>query len=289
MPSEQQPARSELSGWSFLKSPRWIGYYVLIIVFSIVCVLLGNWQFDRRAEAQAEIARIDNNYDADIVPLEVALPSLNSFDLDGNKWQPVELTGTYLGEPYLARNRPGQDGVGSLLIHPILLTSGDVFFVDRGWVNVNASDGVPSALPMPAEGEVTVTVRLREGEKQLDGRESVGRTVASIHLPELEGFLERNAYTGAYGQLISESPAAETGILPPRPERDEGPHLSYALQWYVFILIVLGGAWYAARLEYRSINADSESVKQAEAKKIARKRRRGPSDAEEEDALLDAG
>ena len=39
-------------GWSFLRSRRWLGYFALFIVFSIACVWLGNWQFERRAEAR---------------------------------------------------------------------------------------------------------------------------------------------------------------------------------------------------------------------------------------------
>lgn len=279
---------AEAIGWSFLRSRRWFGYYALIAVFSIVCVLLGNWQFDRRAQAQAEIARIDKNYDAAPIPVEAALHSHESFDIDANKWQPVVLTGTYLGEPFLARNRPGEQGVGSILIHPLRLADGTLFFVDRGWIPVSAAEGLPDDLPMPSGGDVEVVVRLRASEAPVQGRESTGQTLASINASELSETLQQPAYTGAYGQLISETPAGEHGTLPPKPERDEGPHLSYALQWYVFILIALGGAWYAATLEYRSLNAGSKELEAALARARERKRKRGLTDAEEEDAYLDA-
>src|SRR5690606_34462896 len=117
-------------------------------VFSIACVFLGNWQFDRRAEARAEIERIDTNFDAPAIALEEALPTRQSFDLDANKWLPVTLTGHYIDDPYLARNRAAPQGVGSLLIHPFQLQDGSIFFVDRGWVDVNASEGIPEVLPM---------------------------------------------------------------------------------------------------------------------------------------------
>lgn len=276
-------------GWSFLRSSRWLGYYALIIVFSIVCVLLGNWQFDRRDQARAEIQRIDNNYDAPPVPLEDALPELQSYNEDANKWHPVRITGTYQDEPYLARNRPAQNSVGSLVIHPLTMPDGSVFYVDRGWVDVNAtdSDAGEVSLPQPASGEVEVTVRLRESESPVDGRENVGRTLGSINLQNLAQQMGVTAYTGAYGQVVSETPSGETGLLAVKPERDEGPHLSYALQWYVFILIVIGGAWYAATLEYRSLNSGSTRIATKDAQKSERKRKRGLTDAEEEDALLD--
>lgn len=275
-------------GWSFLRSRRWVGYFALLLVFSIACVWLGNWQFERRAEARAEIARIDSNYDAPAVPLGEVLHGPTEFDNDAHKWRTVELHGRYVGETYLARNRPGPNGVGSNLIQAFRLDDGSVFFVDRGWVAVAATDEIPPGLPAAPEGEATVLARLRASEASITGRSSAGHTVASINLPELARVTgtEEHAYTGAYGQLVSESPEAPTGTLAERPARDEGPHLSYALQWYVFIIIAVIGVAYGARQEYRGMNAEGESVLREDARRAERKRRRGPSDADEEDALL---
>lgn len=286
-------------GWSFLRSPRWLGYFAMLLVFSIACVWLGNWQFERRAEARAEIARIDRNYDAGAMPLAEVVPDPAAFDEDRWKWQTVEVSGEYAGDPFLARNRPSAGGVGSNLIQALRLDDGRYLFIDRGWVAVSGIDaGTDEALrglPSPAEGEVTVQARLRASEPSIAGRDAAGRSVPSINVPlmvQIAGVDPADAYLGAYGQLVSEAPAGETGALAERPERDEGPHLSYALQWYVFILIAMIGVAYAARQEYRGLNAgdDSahgESVRREDRRRAERKKRRGPSDAEEEDALLD--
>ncbi|NLA64394.1 MAG: SURF1 family protein [Leucobacter sp.] len=277
-------------GWSFLRSRRWLGYFALLIIFSIACVWLGNWQFERRAQAQAEIARIDANYDAVAVPLAEAIADPTQFDEDTLKWQPVVLHGHYTGETFLARNRPGPGGVGSNLIHAFLTDAGTVFYIDRGWVAVSGTDEVPADLPKPPTGQTTVTARLRAAEPQIAGRTSAGRFVASVHPTELAALDDEQAqiYSASYGQLISEEPAGATGALAARPERDEGPHLSYALQWYVFIIIAAVGVGYAARQEYRGLNAEHESVVRDEQRREARKKRRGPTDADEEDALLDS-
>lgn len=274
-------------GWRFLASRRWIGYAALLLIFSIACVWLGNWQFERRAEARAEIERIDANYDAPAIPLETALTGLDSFDENAHKWQTVRMTGSYEGDPFLARNRPGVEGVGSNLIQALRLTDGRIFFVDRGWVAVRGTDDVDSSvLPAAPRGEVSVLARLRASEPAIQGRSASGRSVPSIDAVELARHFSGEAYTGAYGQLVSETPAGEHGVLATRPERDEGPHLSYALQWYVFIVIALLGVAYAARQEYRALNADSETVLRGERQRAERRTRRRPSDAEEEDALL---
>lgn len=277
-------------GWSFLRSRRWLGYFALLIVFSIACVWLGNWQFERRAEARAEIARIDANYDAAPLALADVVPDPSQFDEQAHKWQPVQLHGEYVGDTYLARNRPGPNGVGSNLVQAFRNDDGSLVFIDRGWVNVTGADEVPGDLPAAAAGEITVIARLRASEPEITGRSSAGNSVASINLPELERLSGAPAgttvYTGAYGQLVSEQPAGETGVLAAKPERDEGPHLSYALQWYVFIIIASIGVVYGARQEYRGMNAEGASVKREDARRAERKKRRGLSDAEEEDALL---
>lgn len=284
-----RPSAEKELGWRFLLSRRWLGYFALLIIFAIACVWLGNWQFERRAQARAEIARIDANYDAEAVPLAEAVPELDSFDEDAHKWQPVELHGAYTGEVYLARNRPGPNGVGSNLIQPFQNNDGTIIFIDRGWVPISGTDEIPADLPVADAGETIVTARLRAGEPEITGRTSAGNSVASINLPELARLnsTSDSSYTGAYGRLIEESPASETGIPAERPERDEGPHLSYALQWYVFILIAGIGVGYAARQEYRGLNAEGESVKREDQRRAERKERRGLSDAEEEDALLE--
>ncbi|MFT4232517.1 MAG: SURF1 family protein [Leucobacter sp.] len=288
-------AGSDWIGWGFLCSARWAGYSAMLLVFSIACVLLGNWQFDRRAEARAEIARIDANYDGAPTPLAEELPDRAAFDEDAQKWRTVEMTGEYFGEPYLARNRPGPEGVGSDLVQPLRTDGGGVFFVDRGWVPVDGGAAERGEidladLPQAPEGEVRVIVRLRASEPAIPGRTAAGLTVASIQLPELARLagVEGEAYTGAYGMLVAEDPAGEHGVLPAKPERDEGPHLSYAVQWYIFIVIACIGVAYAARREYRSLNAGSEIVREQDRRSAERRRRLGPSDAEEEDALLDA-
>lgn len=286
---------SQPVGWAFLRSRRWLGYFALLIVFSIACVLLGDWQFARRAEARAEIERIDRNYDAPAMAIEEAVPDPASFDESLRKWQTVDLTGEYEGDPFLARNRPGGGGVGSDVIQALRLEDGRVFFVDRGWVPVAGTDDVPDALATAPEGRVEVSARLRASEPRIAGRDAAGRSVPSIDVPlmaEIAGFSPDEVYLGAYGQLASERPPGTTGTLAERPERDEGPHLSYALQWYVFILIAGVGVAYAARQEYRSLNAGDtsvhgESVRREDRRRAERRSRRGPSDAEEEDALLD--
>ncbi len=286
---------SDQPSWGFLRSKRWAGYTGLVVVFSIVCALLGQWQFDRRAQARAEIARIDANYANAALPLEEVLPSLDAYSDDDDKWQTVEMTGEYEERVLLVRNRPNQQSVGFDMLALFRTDSGNVFVVNRGWIDAGNTPEEPGKIVAPPEGRVTVHARLKESEPEIPGRETSGDMLATINLNDVADLVEQPTYTGGYGLLSAEFDAAteeplsaEAGILQPKPERDEGPHLSYALQWYVFIIMAWIGLAYAIRMEYRSLYPQSERTKRQDKKTAERKQRRGLDDGEIEDALLDA-
>ena len=137
-----------MSEWRFVLSRQWAGYLALTVIFAIVCCALGTWQLNRRAEALAEVARIDANYDADPVPVAEALPDLAAFDVD-QRWQVVALTGEFLvDEEVVVRNRPFEGSSGFEVITPFRLDDGTVFMVDRGWIAQN-SQGRPSEAAPP--------------------------------------------------------------------------------------------------------------------------------------------
>lgn len=276
-----------MTDWRFLLHRRWAGYLALTIVFAIVCSALGAWQFNRRAEALAELARIDANYDAPAVPVTEALPDPAAFDID-ERWQVVALSGEYLADDeVVVRNRPFGGSSGFEVITPFRLHDGTVFMIDRGWIAQNA-DGRPSDIPPPPAGEVQVEARLKAGEGRIEGRTSTGAEFATIDLPELAERVGEPSYTGAYGVLVQSRADAETPPLAaPRPERDEGPHLSYALQWYVFALLGFIGLAWAANQERKALAAASGAVDTTGRVRRVPKEPKRDADADLEDGVLD--
>lgn len=276
-----------MRGWHFAFNRRWFGYLAAALAFALACVLLSQWQLDRRDEAVVEINRIVANYDKPAVPVDEALPSLDSFE-EGDKWLPVTVEGEYLvDEQILARNRPYNGNPGFEVLTPLLTTDGTVFIVDRGWLPGGSKD-LPDVVPAPPEGQVTVTARLKAGEPALAGRSAPAGQVATVELELIAESLDYPAYTGAYGLLASESPAVSEMPLPAvKPMPDEGPHLSYAVQWIVFALFGFFGLGYALRQEYRLVNADDPEERARAAIRRDRASKRKRSDADIEDELLD--
>ena len=263
---------------------RWGGYIVLVIVFAIACGLLSWWQWSRRADAVAEIQRIETHYDAPPVPVGEVLADVDSWSID-DEWVPVSLEGHYLlDQQLLVRNRPydGQSGFDVLV--PFQLDDGRVFVVDRGWVPVGSSVEAPDSVPAAPGGDVTVVARLKAGEPEIPGRSAPTGQLATIHLPSVADLTGAETYTGAYGLLASETPAPAEAppAAAPRPAEDEGPHLSYALQWIAFGILAFIGLFWAIRRERRI--AALPASEQAAAR--APKRRRS-EDSDYEDSVLD--
>lgn len=275
-----------MNDWRFLRSPRWAGYLALVIVFAIACCALGTWQLNRRAEALAEVARIDANYDAEAIPVAEALPDPAGFDID-QRWRVVALSGEYLAEEeVVVRNRPFEGSSGFEVVTPFRLDDGTVFMVNRGWI-AQDSDGRPSAYDPAPSGHVDLEARLKAGEGRIAGRTSTGIEFATIDLDELAERVGEPSYTGAYGILVQDgADADEPPLAAARPVRDEGPHLSYALQWFVFALLGFVGLGWAANQERRGL-AEASGSRDAPTAPRERKPSRERRDADVEDEILD--
>lgn len=277
-----------MKGWAFIRSRRWLGYLAFVVVFAIACVLLSQWQFARRTEAVEASQKIVVNYDSAPVPLNSALPRLDSL-AGAQEWKPVVLEGTYLvDEQLLVRTRAFQGNPGFEVLVPLELNNGQVFIVDRGWVPIGTEQDIPDSITAVPTGPVTVIARLKPGEQRVPGRSAPDGQIATIELNDIQKLLNLPTYTGAYGLLASEDPStAERPQALPKPAIDEGPHLSYAFQWIVFGLLAFVALAWAVRQEYRVINANDPEERKRAKERERRRRARAPSDADIEDAIID--
>jgi len=267
---------------------RWLGYLAVAIVFALVCVGLSKWQVDRTNEARSANQLVERNFTSTPVPLAEVLATRTSFAAD-QEWRQVSLSGRYLmDDQLLVRNRPLDGNPGFEVLTPLKLADGSVFVVDRGFVPTGNDQDAPDSVPAPASGEVSVVVRLQKGEPTLDGRSAGRGQIATIHLPTVAKLVKLPTYTGAYGLMVSESPAAPTRpIAEAAPTLDEGLHISYAIQWVLFGIMAFLGLAYAIRQEYRIRNADDPEEREKAEARERRRQAKPRSDAEIEDELLE--
>lgn len=291
--------------YKFLFSSKWLGYFVVALIFALACVALGNWQMNRRNAVVENIHKIQQNYAGTVV--DYADVAANFDELDPAKeWTQVRLKGTYqTADQRVVRNRPLNGGPGYEVLVPLTLENGDTVIIDRGWLPIgNREAGHPDTVPQPEAGTVEVIARLKPAEPTLDRGAPEGQ-LASIDLKAYAAQLDYQIKTGSYGQLATESPAAAVNPVPfPAPSIDEGSHLSYALQWIAFGILAFVGFGYAAKMQRR--NDDFDALEAAEAgvpveelyghgsafhpRRHVKVRKPGakPTAEEAEDALLDS-
>lgn len=263
---------------------RWGVYLLVACLFAAACAFLAQWQFDRNESRTAQIDLVEANYDQDPVSLsELVTPGA---PLDGaHEWRQVALRGAYaVDEQLLVRNRPHGGTRAFEVVVPFHLDDGRVLIINRGWVAPGAGD-TPDEVAAPAPGTLDVVVRLRPGEPlPQSGRSAPEGQVPTIHLPSIAEVTGPQTLTMAYGQIVSESPAADVSLgTYDRPTEDPGPHLSYAIQWILFAIMGFVFIVYMIRTEVTRRREERDGIPVR-----PRRDRRRDRDADAEDALLEA-
>jgi cytochrome oxidase assembly protein ShyY1 len=88
---------------------------------------------------------------------------------------------------------------------------------------------------------VTVVARVRPSEPASTTGAPPPGQVTRIDVASIRQDLPYDVYAG-FGDLVGEQPAPLKApqLLPP-PETSEGPHLAYAVQWFLFACCALAG------------------------------------------------
>lgn len=256
-----------------LLTKRWLGYLALTVVFAIVSSFFGLWQWDRRGQAVAAINVLEANWDQE----PERLVSVDGLSPARDQWTPVVIAGEYVPEDQiLVRTRPRGGQVGFEVLVPLISDSGMTVVVNRGWIPTGDSTDFPDLVPEAPRGEVSVVARIKPGEPTLRGRGAPEGQLPSIDLAAMERIVGYSLETEFFLLLDRETPPSSIAPLPIlRPVLDEGPHLSYTLQWFVFALLALIAFVALLRQEARHEAG------------IAPKEKKARTDADEEDALLD--
>ena len=183
------------------------------------CVRLGFWQLSRLQQRRARNA---------FVAARLALPPLEIHNADVSpdsvRLRRVMAHGVYDFAAELSwpgRSFEGTPGVA--LITPLQLSDGSRLLVDRGWVYSPDAFHVDHAAYREPDTVTAVGIAFIPPR----GRGDVNATGSLPFVIELE----------------KPDPPAATGLPRrwPTPVLDDGPHLSYAIQWFSFAVIALVG------------------------------------------------
>lgn len=233
----------------FLLRPRWLAFHALVVAAVVVMVNLGFWQLRRLEERQDFNAQVEARADLDAVPIDELVVS--GTDPSGLEWRLVTATGTFRSEQIPVFNRSLNGRAGDNLLAILDRDDGTTVLVNRGFVP-------PDEQPPPPDGEVTVVGRVRDSQDRrrgglTDRTDDPFEGVQRIEVRQIAGQVG-GTFLPVYVDLVASDPAVgDADPLPiPDPELSEGPHLSYAAQWFIFGVCVLVGWVLAVRLSLRN-------------------------------------
>lgn len=238
--------------YRFMASRRWIVRTIAGILLVLACVRLGMWQLDRNDERSQRNDRIEAGISADPVPLATLAEPGKPFNAE-SEWRSVRVTGEYdVDRQLVLELRPVDGEQGVHVLTPLVLSNGAAVLVDRGFVPIDGPTADLPDLPAPPSGTVEVDGRLRHSEDERGAGSSLDeRKVRYVNLGDIADALPYDLYP-AWVERTSEDPAPTDEIQAiPEPERDAGPHLSYAIQWFAFACIGVGGFVLLIRAEAR--------------------------------------
>lgn len=227
---------------------RWIAMGVLGAILAVTFVQLGQWQLRRLEERRERNATVVAHEAEGVQPYADVM---NKAIQEEDQWYRVTATGTYLPDQFQVRYRSNNDALGSEVLAVMETDQGDTLLVDRGFM-VRQPGQPDGELPATASGTVTVTGYVRRNERgdenAMTPHESSIRLINSDVLSRALGTELVNGYI-----TVIESDPAEAEVLVPvaPPTLDEGPHLSYALQWFAFTVIGVIGIGVLVRADLR--------------------------------------
>ena len=203
---------------------------VIAVTVAAGCARLGVWQLDRLQQRRARNAQVRAARERPAVEARAGL----SADSAANRR--VHAAGRYdYAHQQLWRARSYEGVPGVALVTPLLLADGPALFVDRGW----APSPDAAHLDEQAYREADTADVLGLGFPAPRGRGDVdpARLQDSLPYPVLPFILQQLPPSiGLYRPL-------PPGLIRwPPPPLDDGPHLSYAIQWFCFAVIILVGS-----------------------------------------------
>lgn len=237
---------------------RWLLYTILVLAAAGVCVRLGIWQLDRLRQRRASNAQV---YAVRAMSPLMLPAQAGTSGLQNMQYRPVTATGLYDFQHQVGiRNQYNNGQYGYRLITPLVMAGGEAILVDRGWIPADGND-VPAdwhKYDLPGTATVNGIILLSQtdtffgaatdptltpGQKGLDFWifVNVQRIGQQLPYPVLPVYMQQNPDSNITN--------------PPIPMQDpidlsEGPHESYAIQWFSFATIMLVGyPFYVRRRE----------------------------------------
>jgi surfeit locus 1 family protein len=236
--------------YRFALRGKWLVGHIVVLALAALFVRLGIWQLHRLHERRAHNRVVETREAASPEPISrLADPTASS--APEAAYRRAEASGTYDATRQVrVRNRSLDGQPGELVLTPLRLTDGTAVVVARGWVPLVEGGAPLPASVAPPSGPVRVEGLVLAPEKRgsFGPRDPATGTLPYLARVDIARYQRQLPYDvfPVYLELVRQRPP-QSGELPklvPPPELGEGPHFSYAMQWFSFATIGLIG-WVA--------------------------------------------
>jgi len=225
-------------------TPRWLASHLFALTLIVAFVAAGLWQIERLGQ------RVEQNEQVlERIGEVTSFAEIRALDRSGDgdelEFRRIQIPGRFdTGREVFIANR-AREGVSGFWLWTVFeIDGGPEIIVNRGFVergSVLGTTGSPNiGRAAPTSGPVIIEGLLRAGD--LDARLSEDRT--QLTRPDTELAAEVLGVTAEvdptiYLQLEAQEPLRlEMFPIPlPPPDLGEGPHRSYAFQWFTFATI----------------------------------------------------
>ncbi len=203
------------------------------LLVAVGCVRLGVWQLDRLRQRRARNAAVL------VVRTEPPIAVTAALSPDSARDRRLTARGAYdytRERLWHARSYEGVPGVD--LVTPLRLPDGATVLVDRGWAP--SPDAYHVDQGAYREGDSADVLGIGLQAPRAPGDVDPVRLRDSMPYPLLPFVVQ---------QLPSDSPTVRPSGPRrwPAPQLSDGPHLSYAIQWFSFAVIIVVGSIALAR------------------------------------------
>lgn len=235
--------------YRFLLRPLWILSHIVVAALIVAMVNLSMWQLRRLEEKKDLNALVLSRADGTPVPIGAVVDSIDGVsEGDRVEYRAVAGRGIYeADQEFTIPSRTLNGAPGRFVVTPFRLSDGTAVLVLRGFIPQAISDVAPPIDSIePPQGEVEIAGWLRKselpGSLQRQDPDLGNNQFARIDIEAINAAVGEQ-YRPVFLQLARQTPSTQAELLSmlPLPDRTEGPHFSYAMQWAIFTLIAIVG------------------------------------------------
>lgn len=241
-----------------LLTPRWVLAHIFVLAVGTTCIVLGFWQLGRLEERRTENAVHGARFQEDPRPLDELIEGIGG-DVASLEYRRATVTGVYdTSEEVLVRSQVREGRAGFEILTPLETSGGRGVVVNRGWVPLEF-DRAPVAAALPPDGTTTVVgvVRLSHARSVASPDPATeANSLSRVDLEILDDMIGLDLYP-VYLEVVGSASPTELPVPADPPDfEDEGPHLSYAIQWFSFAAVGAFGYGFLLRRALRGRSAD---------------------------------